>query len=112
MQPVDLVLSDHQGKQWGVFRLDTPCIPRQGEYIHYLSEEDGNAVFHVLFVQYVAEAKGIASDRQPARLTRVPYVHVEISDDDEPWLSGTLRGFAEGLKQRGVQLHQRDKLGY
>ncbi|WP_229784141.1 hypothetical protein, partial [Deinococcus sedimenti] len=44
--------------------------------------------------------------------TEEPYIHVEISDDEEPWLTGTFRHFADGLKSAGVALHQRDKRGW
>lgn len=112
MQQVNLVLSDSKGEQWGVFPFVTPFVPCQGEYIHYLSEESGNAVFRVLFVQYVVEAKGKGNNRGVGQLTHEPYIHVEISDDEEPWLTGTFRHFADGLKSAGVALHQRDKRGW
>lgn len=109
MPRVDLILSDSRGEQWGVFPLETSFIPRQGEYIHYLSKTSGNAVFHVVFVQYAVESK---ETERPAQMIRDPMIHVEICDDDEPWLNGNLRQFAEGLKGAGVTLHQRDQRGW
>lgn len=106
MQRATLILSDARGEQWGTWPVDMPSIPRSGEIIHFLSEESGNAVFHILFVQYNVNYKDRMGKGED------PYTHVEICEDEEPFLSGTLGRFADSLKSQGVQLHQRDQREY
>lgn len=105
MIKVDLILSDVSGDQEGVYSVMMPSIPRAGEIIHYVSSDQGNAIFHVIYVQY--DVKGNARASMSERIC----VHVEICDDDEPFLSGSFRSIAERQKKNGAKLYKHNHLG-